>query len=50
MLEENEVTNAHARLRVTYVVGDDPPEVMFCKLPPNDDRRGADHRHGDGSS
>ena len=39
VLEQNEVTNAHARLRVTYVHGDDAPETMFCKLPPNDDRR-----------
>ena len=43
VVERNEVTNAHARLRMTYArTGDAPdvaPDAMFCKLPPNDDRR-----------
>jgi len=39
VLERNEVTNAHARLRVTYARRDDAPDTMFCKLPPNDARR-----------
>jgi hypothetical protein len=39
VLERDEVTNAHARLRVQYAQKTDAPEVMFCKLPPNDDRR-----------
>jgi hypothetical protein len=37
--ERHEVTNAHARLRVTYDEAAGAPEWMFCKLPPNDDRR-----------
>jgi hypothetical protein len=37
--ERHEVTNAHAKLRVTYREAAGAPEVMFCKLPPNDDRR-----------
>ena len=43
VVERNEVTNAHARLRVTYARTGDAldvaPDAMFCKLPPNDDRR-----------
>jgi hypothetical protein len=39
VLERDEVTNAHARLSVTYAQATDAPEVMFCKLPPNDERR-----------
>lgn len=39
VLERDEVTNAHARLRVTYAHSTDAPEVLFCKLPPNDARR-----------
>ena len=38
VLEEDEVTNAHARLRVTYRDAGEP-RIMFLKLPPNDDRR-----------
>ena len=39
VIEQHEVTNAHARLRVRYRSASDAPETMFCKLPPNDDRR-----------
>jgi len=39
ILEQNEVTNAHARLRVTYEHRGDAPDTLFCKLPPNDERR-----------
>ncbi len=39
VIEEHEVTNAHARLRVAYSEQRDAPEVMFCKLPPTDERR-----------
>jgi len=39
VLEQNEVTNAHARLRVTYTHRDHAPDTLFCKLPPNDERR-----------
>jgi aminoglycoside phosphotransferase (APT) family kinase protein len=39
VIEEHEVTNAHARLRVTYAEQGDAPDVMFCKLPPTDERR-----------
>ena len=39
VLEQNEVTNAHARLRVTYTHRNDAPDTLFCKLPPNDERR-----------
>ena len=39
VLERHEVTNAHARLRVTYRTPAGAPERLFCKLPPNDDRR-----------
>jgi aminoglycoside phosphotransferase (APT) family kinase protein len=39
VLERHEVTNAHARVRVTYRNADGAPDVLFCKLPPNDDRR-----------
>ena len=39
VLERHEVTNAHARLRLTYDNAAGAPETMFCKLPPNDSRR-----------
>jgi len=39
VLERHEVTNAHARVRVTYRTADGAPDILFCKLPPNDDRR-----------
>jgi Phosphotransferase enzyme family len=39
VLERHEVTNSHARLRVGYEEAAGAPEMMFCKLPPNDDRR-----------
>jgi len=39
VIERHEVTNAHARLRVTYRRPGDAPDTMFCKLPPNDARR-----------
>jgi aminoglycoside phosphotransferase (APT) family kinase protein len=39
VLERHEVTNAHARLRLGYVHRGDAPDTMFCKLPPNDERR-----------
>ena len=39
VVERHEVTNAHAKLRVTYRHAAGAPETMFCKLPPNDDRR-----------
>src|SRR5205085_12438908 len=39
VLEQHEVTNAHARLRVHYEERGGAPDTMFCKLPPNDDRR-----------
>ena len=39
MIERHEVTNAHARVRVTYRQSGGAPEILFCKLPPNDDRR-----------
>ena len=39
VVERHEVTNAHARLRVTYRSAGDAPGTMFCKLPPNDARR-----------
>ena len=39
VVERHEVTNAHARLRVTYRDAADAPEAMFCKLPPTDERR-----------
>ena len=39
VIERDEVTNSHARLRVTYRDPGGAPEVMFCKLPPTDARR-----------
>jgi aminoglycoside/choline kinase family phosphotransferase len=39
VIERDEVTNAHARLRVTYRADGGAPGTMFCKLPPNDARR-----------
>ena len=39
VLERHEVTNAHARLHVTYRDAGGAPTTMFCKLPPNDARR-----------
>jgi hypothetical protein len=39
VVERHEVTNAHARLRISYADAAGAPERMFCKLPPTDDRR-----------
>jgi hypothetical protein len=39
IVERHEVTNAHAKLAVTYRESGGAPASMFCKLPPNDDRR-----------
>jgi hypothetical protein len=39
VVERHEVTNAHAKLRVTYRDSGGAPGMMFCKLPPTDDRR-----------
>ena len=39
VLEAHEVTNSHARLRLTYDDDAGTPEHLFCKLLPNDDRR-----------
>src|SRR5947209_20187706 len=39
VIEQHEVTNAHARLHVSYLGPAEAPDTMFCKLPPNDDRR-----------
>ncbi len=39
IVERHEVTNAHAKLAVTYRNAAGAPPGMFCKLPPNDSRR-----------
>jgi aminoglycoside phosphotransferase (APT) family kinase protein len=39
VMEQHEVTNAHARLRLGYGERAGAPDTMFCKLPPNDERR-----------
>lgn len=39
VVEAHEVTNSHARLRLTYDEPAGAPEHLFCKLLPNDDRR-----------
>ena len=39
VIESHEVTNSHARLRVTYDEPAGAPEHLFCKLLPNDERR-----------
>src|SRR5438309_6007760 len=38
VVEQHEVTNSHARLKLTYDDGDGP-SMLFCKLLPRDDRR-----------
>ena len=39
MVEEHELTNAHARLRLTYDGAAGAPELVFCKLPPTEPER-----------
>jgi hypothetical protein len=39
VLERHEVTNSHARLRLTYDAPTSAPEHVFCKLPPLDPAR-----------
>ena len=39
LLQQRQVTNAHATLRVTYDFGSGAPHTMFCKLPPSDPQR-----------
>jgi len=39
VVERHDLTNAHARLRVSYHDGNGAPEMLFCKLPPTDERR-----------
>jgi aminoglycoside phosphotransferase (APT) family kinase protein len=39
VVERHELTNAHARLRVSYRTSAGAPVAMFCKLPPTDARR-----------
>ena len=39
VVERHDLTNAHARLRVTYHRSGGAPEMLFCKLPPTDERR-----------
>jgi hypothetical protein len=41
LLERHELTNAHARLRLTYEEPAGAPEVAFAKLPPSDPARRA---------
>lgn len=41
VVERHELTNAHARLRVTYDEPAGAPELLFCKLPPTDPERRA---------
>lgn len=41
VIHRAQVTNAHARLRVTYRNRAGAPDTMFCKLAPTDDRRQA---------
>ncbi len=41
VLDRAEVTNAHARLAVTYAGETDAPPTLFCKLLPVDERRAA---------
>jgi aminoglycoside phosphotransferase (APT) family kinase protein len=48
VLERHEVTNAHARLRLTYDEQAGAPTEVFAKLPPGDDRREAIKRSGMG--
>jgi hypothetical protein len=50
VLERHEVTNSHARIRVTYRgdTGAGAPATLFVKLPPRDDRRDAIIRTGMG--
>jgi hypothetical protein len=45
VLDRREVTNAHARLAVTYGTSVTGPPTVFCKLPPTD----ADHRRSVGA-
>lgn len=39
VIERHEVTNAHARLRLSYHEPAGAPELLFCKLPPLDPSR-----------
>ncbi len=39
VIERHELTNAHARLRLTYQEPAGAPDMMFCKLPPSDPAR-----------
>jgi aminoglycoside phosphotransferase (APT) family kinase protein len=39
VIERHELTNAHARLRLTFDEPAGAPEVMFCKLPPSEAAR-----------
>lgn len=39
VIEQREVTNSHAKLRVSYEEADGAPSTMFCKLPPGDPNR-----------
>lgn len=41
VVERSTLTNAHARLRVVYAEPAGAPPTLFCKLPPDDDRRDA---------
>ena len=45
ILERHEVTNAHARLAITYRDAGSGPATAFCKLPPGN----ADHRRAVGA-
>ena len=48
VIERHEVTNRTPGCGSSYRDPGGAPEMMFCKLPPTDDRRGTDHRHRHG--